>query len=49
MIVLATASEETSWLRNFLADIPLWFMGETDTSRPYPMQSTVAIGKVKNS
>ncbi|XP_014626187.1 uncharacterized protein [Glycine max] len=46
MIALATASEETSWLRSLLAEIPLW-------ERPIPVvlihcDSTVAIAKIEN-
>jgi hypothetical protein len=46
MIALASASEEASWLRGFLAEIPLW-------ERPSPAilihcDSTAAIAKVQN-
>ena len=46
MIALATASEEASWLRSLLAEIPLW-------ERPIPAvlihcDSTVAIAKIEN-
>ena len=46
MIALVTASEEASWLRNFLADTPLW-------ERLIPAvlihcYSTAAIAKVEN-
>ena len=46
LIALATASEEASWLRNFLADTPLW-------ERPTPVilihcDSTAAISRVHN-
>ena len=46
LIALATASEEASWLRNFLADTPLW-------ERPTPAvlihcDSTAAISRVQN-
>ena len=46
MIALATASEEASWLRSLLAEIPLW-------EKPLPAvlihcDSTAAIAKIKN-
>ena len=46
MIALATASEEASWLRSLLAEIPLW-------ERPIPVvlilcDSTAAIAKIEN-
>ncbi|CAL1387962.1 unnamed protein product [Linum trigynum] len=46
MIALATASEEASWLRGLLSEIPLW-------ERPVPLvlihcDSTAAIAKVEN-
>ena len=46
MIALATASEEASWLRSLLAEIPLW-------ERPIPAvlihcDSTAAIAKIEN-
>ncbi|KAA0067331.1 putative gag and pol polyprotein, identical [Cucumis melo var. makuwa] len=46
MIALATASEEASWLRSLLSEIPTW-------ERPIPAilihcDSTVAIAKVQN-
>ena len=46
LITLATASEEANWLRNFLADAPLW-------ERPTPTvlihcDSTAAISRVQN-
>ena len=46
MIALATASEEASWLRSLLAEIPLW-------DKPLPAvlihcDSTAAIAKIKN-
>ena len=46
MIALATASEEASWLRSLLAEIPLW-------ERPIPAvlihcDSTTAIAKIEN-
>jgi len=46
MIALATASEEASWLRSLLAEIPLW-------EKPLPVvlihcDSTAAIAKIKN-
>ena len=46
MIALATASEETSWLRSLLAEIPLW-------ERPIPAvlihcDSTATIAKIEN-
>jgi len=46
MIALATASEEASWLRSLLAEIPLW-------EKPLPTvlihcDSTAAIAKIKN-
>ena len=46
LIALATASEEASWLRNFLADTPLW---ERPTSAVLiHCDSTVAISRVQN-
>jgi len=46
MIALATASEEASWLRSLLAEIPLW-------ERPIPAvlihcDSVAAIAKIEN-
>ena len=46
MIALATASEEAEYLRNLLAEIPLW-------EKPIPAvlihcDSTAAIAKVQN-
>lgn len=46
MIALATASEEASWLRSLLAEIPLW-------ERPIPAvlihcDSTTTIAKIEN-
>jgi len=45
-IALATASEEASWLRSLLAEIPLW-------EKPLPAvlihcDSTTTIAKIKN-
>ena len=46
LIALSLASEEASWLRSFLSDIPIW-------QRPVPAtlihcDSTAAIGRVQN-
>jgi len=46
MIALATASEEASWLRSLLAEIPLW-------EKPLPSvlihyNSSATIAKIKN-
>ena len=46
LIALATTSEEASWLRNFLADTPLW---ERPTSAVLiHCDSTAAISRVQN-
>ena len=46
MIALATASEEASWLRSLLAEIPLWEKLLRDVI--IHCNSTAAIAKIKN-